>query len=155
MGELKLVVASAAEKNDGVVGNPLSAVAEILARTTRVRVYHSSIPGQLARKRRDRPPVLADHHGTDALNQLRAALMLRPDTAVAALMCRPDLWLELLGHDNARLTTIGLLHSGWLRYEPYGDLQLHERTRIVHWLNRWAPEAAATIAGGVALIDRP
>jgi hypothetical protein len=61
-------------------------------------------------------------------------------------MCWPDLWLELLDHDNARLITVGLLHPGWLRWEADGDLELQDQTAIVQWLTHWAPAATATIA---------
>ncbi|BCB76681.1 hypothetical protein GCM10022251_50490 [Phytohabitans flavus] len=100
---------------------------------------------QLA-KRRDRRPVLADQHDPEALIQLRAALAIRPETKVMDWMQWPDLWLELLGRDDSRLVTTGLLRPGWLRWESDGDLELQNPTAIPHWLTRWAPEAAATIA---------
>lgn len=141
-----LAVASSCNKNDGVISNLLGVVAATLDRTTRVRVFDSTGPGQPSRKRRGRRPVLADQHDTEALVQLRAALALRPDTEAMAWMQWPDLWLELLGRDGARLTAIGLLHPGWLRWESDGDLELQNPTAIVQWLTRWAPEAGATIA---------
>ncbi|MEV1147291.1 hypothetical protein [Micromonospora sp. NPDC049799] len=124
----------------------LDVVAATLDTATRVRVFDSTGPGQPARKRRDRRPVLADQRDPEALIQLRAALALRPDTKVMDWMQWPDLWLELLGPDDARLTAIGLLRQGWLRWESDGDLELQDPAAIVQWLTRWAPEAAATIA---------
>ncbi|MFB9239997.1 hypothetical protein ACFFWC_31480 [Plantactinospora siamensis] len=129
-----------------VISDLLAELAETLDRTTRVRVFDSVGPGEPTRKRRNRPPALADQHDPEALMQLRAALAPRPDSKIMAWMQWPDLWLELLGHDHARLTTIGLLRPGWLRLEVNGDLELRNPKAIVQWLTRWAPTAAASIA---------
>ncbi|MCI4066121.1 hypothetical protein MRQ36_27665 [Micromonospora sp. R77] len=129
-----------------MISDLLTEVVETLSRTTRVRVFGSTGPGEPTRKRRHRPPVLADQHDPEALMQLRAALALRPDSEVMDWMQWPDLWLELLGHDQARLTTLGLLRPGWLRLQNDGDLELQNPAAIEQWLTLWAPTAAATIA---------
>ncbi|BCJ67261.1 hypothetical protein [Polymorphospora rubra] len=129
-----------------MISDLLAEVAETVDKTTRVRVFDSTGPGEPTRKRRDRRPTLADQHAPEALEQLRAALTLRPDTKVMDWMQGTDLWLELLGRDDAPLTAIGLLHPGWIRWESHGDLELRYPTAILQWLTRWAPAAAATIA---------
>jgi hypothetical protein len=128
-----------------VISDLLAEVAETLDRATRVRVFDSTGRGEPPRKRRARRPVLADQHDPEALIQLRAALA-RSDTKVMDWMQWPDLWLELLGRDDAWLTTTGLLRPGWLRWGSAGDLELQNPTAILHWLSRWAPGAAAAIA---------
>ncbi|RFS43662.1 hypothetical protein D0Q02_26355 [Micromonospora craniellae] len=121
-------------------------MADTLHRTTRVRVFDRAGPGTPTQKRRTRRPALADERAPEALIHLREALAPRPDTQVMDWMEWPVLWLELLGPDDARSTTPGLLHCGWLRWGSDGDLELRNPTAIVQWLTRWAPAATAAIA---------
>ncbi|MFI7080010.1 hypothetical protein ACIBO1_22175 [Micromonospora sp. NPDC049903] len=125
----------------------LADVAETFERTSRVRIFDSTGPGEPHRKRRGRRPVLADQRDAEALTHLRTALALRPDTAVMDWMQWPDLWLELLGPDDGRLAVIGYLRPDWLRWESDGDLELRDPTAFMQWLTHWAPAAATTTAG--------
>lgn len=118
----------------------LLTVADALDNSTRVRVYGSAPPQEPPRKRRDRPQAVADEGGADALAELRTALRVRPDTRVMDWMGQPDLWLRLVA-DDGTLTDVGLLHPGWLRFEPHGDLELLDQTAVRRWLRRWAPTA--------------
>jgi hypothetical protein len=141
--------ASPSVENGGVIADLLRVVAETLERTARVRIFDSAGPAEQPRKRRDRRPemVFADEDGVDALTELRAALALRPDTQVMDWLCPPDLRFELLGHDDVRLTVLGVLYPDWIRWEDDGDLQLQDPRAIALWLARWAPDAVPTLAG--------
>ncbi|MEW2386307.1 hypothetical protein AB0873_30105 [Micromonospora sp. NPDC047707] len=141
-----LALVSSCDENGGVIKDLLGVVGATLAGATRVRVFDSIGPDQPGRMRRDCRPVLADQRDPEALIQLRAALAVRTDTDVMDWRQWPELWLELFGSDDARLTVVGLLLPGWLRWGEDGDLELQNPRAIMQWLTRWAPEAAVPIA---------
>lgn len=100
-----------------------------------------------ARKRRthDRPWLLAEVAEVDALEALAAALRLRPESGLMDWMSWPDCWLKITDSDGSELITLGVLTPDWLRWEPYGDLQLHHPDLLTNWLQHH---------GGERLTDR-
>lgn len=95
-----------------------------------------------ARKRRThgRPWLLADVVAADALEALAAALRLQPEAGLTDWMTSPDCWLKITDSDGSELVTLGVI-PGWLRWDPYGDVELYQPELLASWLQGHLPRS--------------
>ncbi|MFV2009387.1 MULTISPECIES: hypothetical protein [unclassified Micromonospora] len=70
----------------------------------------------------------------DTLEALAAALHLQPESGLMDWMSWPDCWLKITDSDGSDLITLGVIAPDWLRWDPYGDLQLHHPELLAGWL---------------------
>ncbi|MFV2019544.1 hypothetical protein [Micromonospora sp. LOL_023] len=107
-----------------------------LLRAHRVQILdHRGERPARKRRNRDRPSLLADVVDVDALEALAAALRLQPESGLMDWMSSPNYWLKITDSDDTELITLGVI-PGWLRWEPYDDLQLHQPELLTNWLRR-------------------
>jgi hypothetical protein len=102
------------------------ALPELLSIASAARIYDRRGKIEPAGKRRSRvaSSLLADVTAVHSVTALAQALRLRPDTDIMDWMQPADLWIEFIGASGMPLVTLGLLRPDWLRWDPYGDLEL-------------------------------
>ncbi|MFY1652517.1 hypothetical protein ACN27J_16670 [Solwaraspora sp. WMMB762] len=107
-----------------------------LLRAHRVQIFdrRGEIPAARKRRHRDRPSLLADVVNAEALEALAAALRCGPQSGLMDWMSWPDCWLKITESDSSELITLGMLTPDWLRWDPYGDVELYQPELLTNWL---------------------
>jgi hypothetical protein len=116
------------------------ALPELLGTALRARIYDRRGKIGPAKKRRDRvaSSLIADLTSVHAVTALKRALRLRTGTEIMDWMQAPDFGIEFADAQGMPLVTLGLLWPDWLRWGPFGDLQLAEPCWSRCCSDRWA-----------------
>ena len=120
----------------------INALSELLGIASSARIYDHRGKIKPVKKRRDRVVVslLVTMTAAHCVTRLVHALRLRPDTQIMDWMQPADLWIEFTDASGTPIVTLGLLRPGWVRWDPYGDLELADPALAEEMISALVPE---------------
>ena len=104
----------------------IDALSELLGIASWARIYDHRGKIEPVKKRRDRVVVslLVTVTAAHCVTRLVQALRLRPGAQIMDWMQPADLRIEFTNASGTPIVTLGVLRPGWVRSDPYGDLEL-------------------------------
>jgi hypothetical protein len=120
----------------------IDTLSELLGIASWARIYDHRGKTAPVNKRRDRvvDSLLATVTAAHCMTRLVQALRLRPDTQIMYWMQPADLWIEFTDASGTTIVTLGLLRPGWVRWDPYGDLELADPALAEDVISTLVPE---------------